>query len=247
MLIFNANAINPHPRKRPNGVGWFCVFVNPHVGFSPCGFLPVVRRTEPERWCQPSGKFGRLPLRFLHPRSFRESPASPHRREQGTKCSAPGTPRARRVPTPRPRAGAPRLGRSHRQTRAGRALGPAPAPACPHQPPAGASSASLACGRLPPPPSPNQQINTTFYEKKTNFSDVTHLWCSRLLGRESRPGASVVSAERAPQHRTARTRNPHSDTQQRAARRAAAAGATKEPGVRAGSEGACGRVRLRRA
>lgn len=77
----------------------------------------------------------------------------------------------------------------------------------------------------PPPPLP-KPTNTTFYEKKTNFSDVTHLWCSGLLGRASRgPGASAVGAERATQPGAARTHNPHSDTQ----------GHTKQEDGRSGS------------
>lgn len=45
-------------------------------------------------------------------------------------------------------------------------------------------------------PSPNQQTNTTFYEKITNFSDVTHLWCSWLLGGKSRgPGPAWWARE----------------------------------------------------
>lgn len=55
---------------------------------------------------------------------------------------------------------------------------------------------------------------------------VLGLWCSRLLGRESRgSGTSVVCAEKATQHRDAPTYNPHSDTQEHTV----AAGATKEP------------------
>lgn len=80
---------------------------------------------------------------------------------------------------------------------------------------------------------------------------VLGLWCSRLLGRQSRgPGAGVVGAERAPPHPAAPTPDPHGDTQKRTEPETAAAGATKEPGtqrVPAGREGACGRVRLRRA
>lgn len=76
---------------------------------------------------------------------------------------------------------------------------------------------------------------------------VLGLGCSRLLGRESRPGASVVSAERATRHRTARTRDPHGDTQQRAKPESGRGGSNKGAPSAGREEGACGRVRLRRA
>nr|XP_055238105.1 uncharacterized protein LOC129532518 [Gorilla gorilla gorilla] len=111
----------------------------------------------------------------------------------------------------RPAPGAPSLGRSSQPRAPGRALGPGSRRRhVPRQPLAGAAS---ACGRLPPPPLPEPTINTTFYETKTNFSDVTHLCCSRRLGRASRgPVASVVGAREphsaAPHGHTTRSVTP---------------------------------------
>lgn len=114
---------------------------------------------------------------------------------QGTRRGGPG-----------PAAALPRRIPRHPEARLARLLVPRPARLPRPQPlrspraerPDPLSPSALprlrpACDRLPPSPSPpNQQRNTTFCEKKTNFSDVTHLWCSGswagLAGPEGRRG-----------------------------------------------------------
>lgn len=207
------------------------------------------------------GKFERLPGSFFHPRSFREPRGRNHHRpaaplRQGTRCGAPGPGNgSQRLQPPgppppaspqllRPAPGAPSLGRSSQPRAPGRALGIGSSRR--HVPRQSLAGAASACGRLLPPPLPEPTINTTFYEKKTNFSDVTHLCCSPRLGRASRgPGASVVGAEGATQRRAARTHNTHGDTGDTQHRRAAAAGPTKEPRTEKLPAVEGGRVRAR--
>lgn len=187
--FLNSNTTYPHRRRDPRSAGWFCVFVDPYVGFSP----------RPGARSQSTGvnlreKFGKLSLRFFHPRSFREPRFRPH--PQGKGCGVPGTPLPAAPQHLGPRAGAPRLGRSPRGScwlsapiRSRRPRVPiSHQPALPrHRWPEAASNRH---------PSPNQQTNTTFYEKITNFSDVTHLWCSWLLGGKSRgPGPAWWARE----------------------------------------------------
>lgn len=190
----------PSPRERPHWCWVVLCIYHSHVHFSPRSGARSQSTGVNLR-----GKFGRLSL-CSHPRSFREPPASPHRRER---YAAPQQPPARRVPhSSSPRRRTPPRPQPLPDPRA-EGSDPLRPPARPHQPPAGAPSASLACGRPPPPPSPNQQINTTFYEKKTNFSDVTHLWCKPAPGKgepargqrgehgESRPAPHRTDAQPA--------------------------------------------------
>ena len=233
LLFLNAETVNPHPLRGQMGVRWCCVFADP-MWVSPQS--PALGAGDR---CKPPGKFGRLSGAFFH----RE--ASGNDRPDRTRTERDAAPQGPEAATRHPAA---RLGRSPPPEPAGRALGPAPAAGA--SPPAtrrrflGIARPAAASRPLP---SPNQQINTTFYEKKTNFSDVTHLWCSRLLGRVSRgPGARWARREPhspVPHGHTTRTVTPR-DTQNG---RAAAAGATKEPRTEKLRAGEGGRVRARAA
>lgn len=153
---------------------------------------PRARRTEPEHRCQAPGQVSEA-VGALLPPSFRERPARLRRREPD--AAAPARPRLSRGGYPgTPKPASPDF--SSRAPRACLGLSPRRSPRAERPdplPPSALPRLRPACDRLPPSPSPqNQQRNTTFCEKKTNFSDVTHLWCSGswagLAGPEGRRG-----------------------------------------------------------
>ncbi|XP_063081051.1 cuticle collagen bli-1 [Cavia porcellus] len=180
---------------------------------------------------QPSGQVREVGLGLFPPSSSRKggratTPPGPAR--PGCSWRSAGTPpstspnfshRARPSPSPSDR----------------RALAPAP-PRASRQP--------LAALPLPPP---TQQINTTFYEKKINSSDVTHLWEGRARARRpvwwargSHAALRRADTRRVRGHTRRHAHTPHP--------RAVSPEPQSSPGPRSrlpGREGACGRVWLR--
>lgn len=141
-------------------VGRFCVLADRAVVSFPRLGAPG-QSTGVNLW----GKFGRLSRRFYHPWSFREPPARPH--SQGTSCGAPGTRLRASSQFLGPRAGAPLLGRSPRQIRGPSARTGFCRPRVLISHPLAFPWSRRPAVASRPLSSPNQQINTTFYEKKT--------------------------------------------------------------------------------
>lgn len=127
----------PSPAKRPKEC-WVVLRICRPLR----GLFSTAWRTEPEHWCQPSGEVWEavpalLPSQKLPGTTVQTAPSRKGMRR-------PRHPAARRVPTPRsPRWRAPPRPQPPRELLAERS-DPLPPPARPHQPPAGASSASLA-------------------------------------------------------------------------------------------------------
>lgn len=155
-FFLNAKTVNSDPTKRPKGRAIVLCICRLHVGFSPrpCCALSL------ELVSTFGGSLGGCP----GPSPTREASGNdqPDRARRERDAALPGPETAARHP-------AASLGRSPPPEPAGRALGPFPPPARPHQPPAGASSASL--GLRPPTrplPSPNQQTQLFMKRKQTS-------------------------------------------------------------------------------